>query len=79
MSDKQIQQLNGRIRDLKVNIFDLNEELNDRRRFETEFFGALADLLSIAQEEASDPNAYIKAIVALKEQVSAPVEGESAE
>lgn len=65
-----------KINELKVRIFDLNEELAGRAKFESQFFGELAQLLGIPEESQREPGAYIDAIVALKEKVPAPVEGE---
>ena len=56
---------------LKVQVYDLNELLAERRDFEAQYFGALADLLSIPEEARQDPQVYINAIIALKEQVPA--------
>lgn len=71
------QELQAKIRDLKVTIFDMNEELGRRTQFESQFFTALAEQLGIAKEAQHDPNSYLKAIVELKEKVSAvDAEGE---
>lgn len=71
------QELQAKIRDLKVTIFDMNEELGRRTQFEAQFFSALAEQLGIDKEAQHDPNAYLKAIVDLKEKVSAD-EGDKA-
>lgn len=65
-----------KLNELKVRIFDLNETLSERNQFETQFFGELAQLLGIPEESKREPGAYIDAIIALKEKVPAPVEGE---
>lgn len=54
---------------LKVQVYDLNEMLAERRDFEAQFFGALANLLDIPEEARQDPQTYINAIIALKEQI----------
>lgn len=63
-----------KINELKIKIFDLNEVLEERRNFEGQFFGALADLLDIPADSRQDPQVYINAIIALKEKVPADVE-----
>ncbi|AIA64967.1 tail fiber chaperone [Cronobacter phage S13] len=64
-----------KINELKIRIFDLQEMLEGRHQFEAQFFGALAELLAIPEESRQDPQVYINAVIALKEQI--PVEAAS--
>lgn len=75
MSDPQ----SAKLIELKAIIFDLREFLDEKTRFESEFFGRLAALLEVPADQATDPNSYLRAIVALKEKLETESsEGEKA-
>lgn len=59
---------------LKVRVYDLQESLDERKAFESQFFGELADLLGLPEDNRSNPGVYLQAVSELKLKASAEVE-----
>lgn len=58
----QTQQLQQQLTDLKARLFDSQEQVNQMTQFQNAFFGQLAQLLGLPQDQQNDPNAYLQAV-----------------
>lgn len=61
----QVQQLTEQLTALKARLFDAQEAAGNLQAFQGQFFGILAQLLSIPEDKQQEPNAYLEAIQAL--------------
>lgn len=67
-AQKQIEALQAQLQSLKLRLFDMQEAAATQQDFNNQFFGQLAQILQLPEDQRNEPNAYLQAVYDLTQQ-----------